>query len=390
MRRGDRTVSPYVARSCRRVKARNNKSNEQIGLASVLRGSWLNLLLIFIPVSLAMELLGLPRLWLFAAAALAIIPLAGLIGESTEQLSHPLGPGIGGLLNATFGNATELIIALFALTAGLQEVVKASITGSIIGNILLVLGLSMFLGGWGRDKQAFNQTHAGASSAMLFLAVVALVMPAVFDLAVFGSLSRVTPSIESLSLLVAFVLMATYLASLVFSLKTHRDLFTSVPTASEPVRLSVVNSLELLVVATALTAVEAELLVNAIAEATVELGMSQFFVGAIVVAVVGNAAEHFSAVLMAMKNKMALSMAIATGSATQIALFVAPVLVLVAFLIGQPMSLIFTPFEIVAVGLSVVALVIVSLDGESNWFEGLQLLAVYVVLAIVFYFVPTV
>lgn len=371
-----------------KAKKKHHKKKAAVSLLDFMRESWLNWLLLLVPVSIAIELLGLPKLWLFVASALAIIPLAGLIGHATEQLAHRVGPGIGGFLNATFGNATELIIALFALRAGLPEVVKASITGSIIGNILLVLGLSMLMGGWRRDKQIFNRTSAGASSAMLFLAVVALVMPAVFDLTIFGSLEFVTPAIEHLSLLVAIVLILTYVASLVFSLKTHRELFTSVPTEPEEARLSLRNSILLLFAATIVTAVEAELLVDGIHEATAALGMTEFFVGVIVVAVVGNAAEHFAAVVMAIKNKMDLAVNIATGSSTQIALFVAPVLVLVSFLFGQPMSLVFNSFEIVGVALSVVALTVVSLDGESNWFEGLQLLAVYVVLAIVFYFVP--
>lgn len=360
-----------------------------------LRESRLNWLLLLIPVSLIFELLHLPGIWLFLVSAIAIVPLAGLIGRATEELAHWVGPGVGGLLNATFGNATELIIALFALRAGLHEVVKASISGSIIGNILLVLGLSMLLGGFGRDRQSFSRTSAGASAAMLFLAVVALVMPAVFDLSIFGSLERSAPSIDTLSLLVSLVLLGTYFGSLFFSLKTHRDLFTSVPReqeAEEPkgerTRLPVSTAAWLLLLATAGTALEAELLVAAIHDATAVLGMTEFFVGVIVVAVVGNAAEHFSAVLMAVKNKMDLAVTIATGSSTQIALFVAPVLVLSSFLFGQPMSLVFNSFEIAAIALSVLALSLVSLDGESNWFEGLQLLAVYVIMAIVFYFVP--
>jgi len=374
----------------KRAQRRKRKERKKPGLITFLQKGGLNWLLVFVPVSVVVELLGLPELWLFITSALAIIPLAGLIGQATEQLASRVGPGVGGLLNATFGNATELIIALFALRAGLYEVVKASISGSIIGNILLVLGLSMAVGGWGRVKQSFNRTSAGASSAMLFLAVVGLVMPAVFDLAVFGSLERTAPDIESLSLLVAFVLIATYLASLVFSLKTHRDLFISVPEEPEPeeAHLSVANSLILLAVATVLTAVEAEFLVVGIREATSALGMTEFFVGVIVVAVVGNAAEHFAAVSMAMKDKMDLAVTIATGSSTQIALFVAPVLVFASFLFGRPMSLVFNAFEIVAIALSVLVLAVVSLDGESNWFEGVQLLAVYVVLAIVFFFVP--
>jgi Ca2+:H+ antiporter len=374
----------------KRAQRRKRKERKKPGLITFLQKGGLNWLLVFVPVSVVVELLGLPELWLFITSALAIIPLAGLIGQATEQLASRVGPGVGGLLNATFGNATELIIALFALRAGLYEVVKASISGSIIGNILLVLGLSMAVGGWGRVKQSFNRTSAGASSAMLFLAVVGLVMPAVFDLAVFGSLERTAPDIESLSLLVAFVLIATYLASLVFSLKTHRDLFISVPEEPGPeeAHLSVANSLILLAVATVLTAVEAEFLVVGIREATSALGMTEFFVGVIVVAVVGNAAEHFAAVSMAMKDKMDLAVTIATGSSTQIALFVAPVLVFASFLFGRPMSLVFNAFEIVAIALSVLVLAVVSLDGESNWFEGVQLLAVYVVLAIVFFFVP--
>ncbi len=373
------------------VKARTKKGRGETNLIGFMRESWLNWLLLLVPASLALELLGLPKIWLFVASALAIIPLAGLIGDATEQVAHRVGAGLGGLLNATFGNATELIIALFALQAGLSELVKASISGSIIGNILLVLGLSMFMGGLGRNKQTFDRTRAGASAAMLFLAVVALVMPAVFDLAVFGTLEPpANQAVETLSLMVSLVLIATYLASLVFSLKTHQELLTSVPPQAELPRLSLRASMLLLFISTAVVAVEAELLVGAISEARLVFGMTEFFMGVVVVAIVGNAAEHFSAVQMAMKNKMELAVTIAVGSSTQIALFVAPVLVFASLLFGRPMSLVFNVFEIVGIGLSVVALTIVSLDGESNWFEGVQLLAVYVILGIVFYFVPAV
>lgn len=352
-----------------------------------LKTSYLNWLLLFVPVSLALEIAHAPAVWVFVTAGLAIVPLAGLIGLATEELARFVGPAVGGLLNASFGNATELIIAVFALRAGLDEVVKASLSGSIIGNVLLVLGLSMFAGGWGRNKQKFDRTHAGANAAMLFLAVVALVMPAVFDLTVYGSLEAQPPVVEKLGLLVAMVLMATYLASLVFSLKTHHPVIAEEPDEA-PARLSKRGAMGLLLAATVVTAVEAEVLVGAIGEATRALGMTEFFVGVIVVAVIGNAAEHFSAVVMARKDKMDLAVSIATSSSTQIALFVAPVLVFVSFLIGHPMSLVFNAFEVVGIGLSVAALAVVSLDGESNWFEGLQLVAVYVVLAIVFYFVP--
>ncbi|MHB9109686.1 MAG: calcium/proton exchanger [Armatimonadota bacterium] len=357
-----------------------------------MRGNGLNWLLLFIPIAIGLEVAHAPQTWIFLASALAIIPLAGLIGQATEEISARVGPALGGFLNATFGNATELIIALLALRAGLHEVVKASISGSIIGNILLVLGLSMFAGGWGRDKQRFSRTGAGASAAMLFLAVVALVMPAIFDLVVYGKLEEtgaVPLPLHRLSLLVAGVLFLTYLASLIFSLVTHRALFT--PRGEQEThhpRLTQANAITLLAISTVVTAVMAEFLVGAIGGATEALGMSEFFVGVIVVAVIGNAAEHFSAVIFARKNQMDLAVTICTGSSTQIALFVAPVLVFASYAFGSPMSLVFNAFELMAIGLSVIALSLVSLDGESNWFEGLQLVAVYIILAIVFFFVP--
>ncbi len=358
-------------------------------LTGFLLGSWTYVLLVFVPISLAIEPLGLPKFWAFIASALAIVPLAGLIGEATEDITREVGPGVGGLLNATFGNATELIIAFFALRAGLQNVVKASLAGSIIGNILLVLGVSMLAGGWGRDRQIFNRTRAGTNAAMLFLAVVALVMPAVFDLAVFGTLKERGTDVEQVSLLVSIVLLITYLGSLVFSLRTHRDLITTTPPEEQQARLTRNEALLFLVAATAVVAVESEILVGAIDEATTAFGISQFFVGMVVVAVVGNAAEYASAVLMAMRNRMETAVTIATGSGTQIALFVAPILVLISFSFGQPMSLVFNAFEIVGVSLAVIAVSVVTLDGESTWFEGLQLIAVYLVMAVVFYFVPS-
>lgn len=366
-----------------------SSSQEQIGLITFLRQNRLSWLLLFIPCSIVLWLFQVGEVWLFLASALAIVPLAGLIGRATEELSDHSGPALGGFLNATFGNATELIIALFALRAGLFEVVKASISGSIIGNILLVLGVSMFVGGWGRVKQHFNRTNAGANASMLVLAVVALVMPAVFDIVEYGSLdvSKSTPVIQTLSLLVSMVLLLIYAASLIFSLKTHKALLCVDAPLEQCAGLSVKNAVILLFSATVLTAFMAELLVGAIKVAAQQLGLTEFFVGVIVVAIIGNAAEHFSAVVMARKNKMDLSVTIATASSTQIALFVAPVLVLVSFLLGKPMSLVFNAFEIVGIGLSVLVLAVVSLDGESNWFEGLQLIAVYIILAIIFFFV---
>jgi Ca2+:H+ antiporter len=361
---------------------------KEVSIAAFLKEGKLNWLLIFVPISLALELLPIPDLFQFAISALAIVPLAGLICGTTEELSCAVGPGLGGLLNATFGNATELIISFFALQAGLQELVKASISGSIIGNILLVLGLSMFLGGWGRDKQTFNRTSAGANSAMLFLAAVALVMPAVFDFSIFGSLESTGLTIEDISILVASVLIMTYSVSLLFSLKTHRHELTSKLCIVEKARLSRHKSVALLLVSTVAVAIESELLVGSISGAMSTLGLSEFFLGVVVIAVIGNAAEHTTALTSARKNNMELSVAIAVGSATQIALFVAPVLVFASILIGNPMSFIFNAFEIVGIALAVLAVTFVSLDGESNWFEGLQLLSVYMILVIVFFFVP--
>lgn len=378
-------VIPWSEMTSKDPKSHKKK---RAGVFGFLLGSWLNVLLVFVPISLSIEPLGLPRIWAFVFSALAIVPLAGLIGQATEELAHWVGPGIGGLMNATFGNATELIISILALQAGLQSVVKASLVGSIIGNILLVLGASMLVGGWGREKQTFNRTRVSASASMLFLAAVALVMPAIYDLAVFGSLRQRGPNIEELSILVAAVLLATYLAGLVFSLRTHRDLITGAPGDAGAARLSPAESALLLFAATAVVAVESDLLVSGIQEATSALGMTEFFVGVIVVAVVGNAAEHASAVMMALRNRMELAVAIAAGSSTQVALFVAPVLVFASVIMGSPMTLVFNIFEVVGLALSVIAVSLITLDGESNWFEGAQLLAVYLVLAIVFYFVP--
>jgi len=354
----------------------------------MLRQSWLNWLLLFIPVSLLLKFIHGLDAWLFVVAAFSLIPLAGLIGTATEELSVHTGPVGGGILNAAFGNATELIVALFALRSGLHEVVKASISGSIISNILLVLGMSMLTGGWRRPVQRFNRTHASASAAMLFLAVVALVMPAVFDLTVYGSLTARTPIITHLSVLVAIVLMGTYLASLIFSFKTHIVLLSPESAPLREARLSLRDSLLVLLVVTTLTGFEAELLVSTITAVTKTLALTDFFIGAVIVAIIGNAAEHFSAVTMARKNQMDLAVTIATGSSTQIALFIAPVLVFASLLFGSPLSLVFNAFEIVGIGLAVLALTITSLDGESNWFEGVQLVAVYLILVIVFYYVP--
>ena len=338
-------------------------------------------------MSVVLRLLEYPDVWIFITSAIGIVPLSKILGDATEELAKHTGPGIGGLLNATFGNATELIIALFALNAGLYDVVKASLAGSIIGNLLLVLGFSMLLGGIGRQKQTFNRTGAAAGMSMLFLAVAALVIPAVFDRVVRGTNHGTDGTIEFLSLLVAGVLITSYIFSLVFSLITHRDIYDVGEEEDPPVWGKGFCAL-LMGGATVFIAIESELLVKTIEETTHALGITQFFVGMIIVAIVGNAAEHSAAVWMAMKNKMDLSLSIAIGSSTQIALFVAPLIVFASFIIGNPMTLVFNTFEIVAVILSVAIVTLVTLDGESHWFEGLQLIAVYLVLGITFYFVP--
>jgi Ca2+:H+ antiporter len=354
---------------------------------------WPYLLVPLIPAAIALELGHASATAIFIAAALGIVPTAALMGKATEELAARSGPGTGGLLNVTFGNFPELVIAFFALLEGLQEVVKASIIGSIMGNILLVLGASMFIGGLGRDRQTFNRTAASAQSLMLLLALVTLIMPAVYELVVGGRLPSVNEdrveygsTVEHLSLAVAIVLIGSYIAGLIFSLKTHRDLFNP-PYEQHAEGWSVRRSVIALAIAGVLVGLMSEVLVGSISEAAESIGLSEFFIGAIVVAIVGNAAEHWVAVLGAAKDKMDLAVNIAVGSSVQIALFVAPVLVLLSFVFGpSPMPLVFNGFELAAVVFAVLIADRVTADGESNWFEGLQLLAVYLVVALTFAF----
>ncbi len=347
----------------------------------------LNLLLLAVPLAVVLHFVHASPLLIFIFAAVGIIPLAGVLGEATEALSAHAGPAVGGILNATMGNATELIIAFFALRAGHVEVVKASLSGSIIGNLLLVLGLSVLVGGWKRDKQTFSRTAASANSTMLFIAVVGLIMPAVYDLAVYGSLKANPPELQQLSLWTSAILIAIYLVSFLFVLKTHKALFVG-EHHHEEAEMGVKHALISLTVATALIAFLSEMMVGEIEAVTQAFGMTELFVGVIIVAIVGNAAEHSTAILVARRNQMDLAMTIAVGSSTQIALFVAPVLVFLSHAVGQPMSLVFNAFEIAAIVLSVLITEMISSDGESNWFEGAQLLSVYILLAIAFYFVP--
>ena len=352
------------------------------------------MLALFIPAAIALEIAHASPSLIFFAAALGVIPTAALMGKATEELAARSGPGIGGLLNVTFGNAPELIIAFFALLEGLQEVVKASIVGSIIGNLLLVLGASMLAGGLRRDKQTFNHTAANAQSAMLLLALVALVLPAVFQLIHGGGLPGVGEErvdfgseLEHLSLGVAVILMASYVAGLLFSLKTHRALFNPYEAEEHHGGWTVKRSIVMLAIAGAAVGVMSEILVGSIGETAEDVGLSEFFIGVFVVAVVGNAAEHWVAVLVAAKDKMDLAVNIAVGSSAQIALFVAPVLVLLSFVFGDnPMALVFNGYEIGAMLFAVLIANFLTQEGESNWFEGVQLLAVYAVLGLVFYF----
>jgi len=356
---------------------------------------WPYLLVPFIAIAVALELAHASPTLIFATAAIGIVPTAALMGLATEELAARSGPGIGGFLNVTFGNAPELIIALFALEAGLQEVVKASIVGSIVGNILLVLGAAMLVGGLKRERQTFNATAANAQSTMLLLAAAALIMPAIFELVEGRGLPSPTAElvdyggdVERLSVAVAIVLIATYVAGLFFSLKTHRDLFNP-PYEQEEDTLgwSVRRSVIMLAVAGLAVGLMSEILVGSITEASASIGVSEFFVGVIVVAIVGNAAEHWVAVLVASKDKMDLAVNISIGSSAQIALFVAPLLVLASFVLGpQPMALVFNGFELGAVIIAILIAQVVTHEGESNWFEGVQLLAVYAVVALAFFF----
>jgi Ca2+:H+ antiporter len=332
------------------------------------------------------------------------------MGKATEHLAERLGEGIGGLLNATFGNAAELIIALFALSKGLEGVVKASITGSIIGNMLLVLGFSILAGGLKFKEQTFNRTAASMTATALTLAAIALLIPSIFHQAAAQvpiTQGGWTPAKEqNLSLAIAIVLILTYGFILVFSLITHKQLFVGESIQGSPKQVgyelehnyeqtedhehawSRGKSITVLLVATAFVALISEFLVGAVEQARGSLGLTEVFVGVIVVAIIGNAAEHSSAILMAMRNKMDLSLSIALGSSLQIALFVAPVLIFASYLFGRPMNLEFTIPEVVAVIASVLIAQQISSDGETNWAEGVQLLSVYAVLAILFYFIP--
>ncbi len=364
----------------------------------------LDWLLIFVPIAIALRFIpGLENpTALFIVACLAIIPLAGWMGKGTEHLAEHLGPGAGGLLSATFGNAAEMIIAMFALSKGLEGVVKASITGSILGNLLLVLGLSLIFGGVKYKRQTFNKTASSMSATALTLAAAALLVPTIFHYVAsavpVANGGWTAQKEQNLSLAISVVLIITYIFTLIFSLVTHKKLLVSDSMhAAEGIgkeledageHWSKGKALTILLIATSFVAMIAEFLVGAVEEAGKTLGLTEVFVGVIVVAIIGNAAENSSAILMALRNKMDLSLGISLGSSLQIALFVAPMLVFASYAFGKPMNLEFTLPEVFAVMIAILIVQQISSDGESNWIEGVQLLSVYAVLGILFYFLP--
>ena len=349
----------------------------------------LNTFLLLVPVSLALAyLLHASPLWVFATSVLAIVPLAEWIRRATEQMARLAGPTIGGLLNVTFGNMAELIIALFVLSAGHHEVVKAQITGSIVGNSLLGLGLGIVAGSWGREKQSFSRQHAGLLSSLLILSVIALMLPALFDYTERGVPGRQLLD-ERLSLGVSVVLILVYLANLGYTLLTHRDVF-ALEEEKEGPAWPLGKALGVLVGATAVIALEAELVSGALEETAGRLGLSTFFLGIIVLAVVGNAAEYISAVYFARQDRMGLVVTITVGSTIQVALLTAPLLVLISWAIGHPMDLVFAnPLELIAIAGAAFAVNSIAQDGETTWFEGVLLLAVYALLGLAFFYLKT-
>ena len=363
-------------------------------LSRLRQHSWV-LVLLFAPAAVILHAVAPDRhTTVFFLSTIAIMPLAGYIGHATEQLAERLGGGIGGLMNATFGNATELIIGAFALHEGLYPLVKASITGSILGNILLVFGLSALVGGIGRETQRFNRTAASMGTTMLVLSAIGLIVPGFFH-----HLSKNLPDSPDMQLdtEIAVVLFITYCLSLLFTLKTHRRHYGidegegagEDPPAHAAHATPLWKPMALLLAATVGVAIVSETLVGAVAGAAETLGMSQFFVGIVVVALIGNAAEHYSAVVLATRNQMDAAISIAVGSSTQIALLVAPLLVFLSYVVGpQPMDLVFSTFELVAVAVAVLSIAFIAHDGETNWMEGVQLLAVYTILALAFFFLP--
>jgi Ca2+:H+ antiporter len=355
------------------------------------KSSAIYILLIFAPIAAALEFAHADHLVLFVISAIALIPLAKLIGDSTEHLGTHYGPTAGSLLNVTFGNAAEIIIAVTAISAGLLDLVKASITGAIIGNILLILGLSVIAGGFRYKEQSFSRENIGTQSSMLFLAIIGLAVPTILASTILSP-SENQGQVQLLSDALAIILLIVYILGIVFTFVTHKRLFTPPETAediqgSHDTHWSKKKSFLLLAASMAGVIVVSEILVASVETTGEELGFGQLFVGAIIVGIVGNAAEHSSAILLARKGKMELSIGIAAGSGTQIALFVVPILVFAGIAMGQPFTLVFTLLELATIFLAAIILNLIVHDGRSNWFEGVMLTAVYIIIAIAFFFV---
>lgn len=353
----------------------------------------INLLLVLVPVSMVLGyVLDVGPLWVFATAILAIVPLAEWVRRGTEQMAAIAGSAIGGLLNVTFGNVAELVLAMFVLMAGHPQVVKAQITGAIIGNGLLGLGLAIVFGSIGRERQRFNRDHAGLLSSLLILSVIALMVPALFSYTERGLVTspRASQLDERLSLSVSVVLILIYAANLVHTLVTHKNVFAADDEGEEEAaggHWPLWKAMGVLLGGTVLIAVEAELVSGALEGTASQLGLSTFFLGVVVLAIVGNAAEYISAVYFARRDRMGLVLGITLGSSIQIALLVAPVLVIVSYFLGHPMNLVFSnPLELIAVAGVAFAVNAIAHDGETNWFEGVLLLGVYAVLVLAFFF----
>ncbi len=346
--------------------------------------SYMNLLLIFVPAAILAELTHSSPVLVFGLSALGVIPLASLIGEATEELAAYTGPRVGGLLNATLGNAAEVIITIFAINAGLLDLVKASITGSILGNLLLVLGLSVFAGGLKNGPQTFSRRQAGLNSTMLILAVIAISVPSLFSHAIEPD----HHAVEILSMGVAIVMILIYALSIVYTFVSPAAAPLSHESTVHTPRWSQRRALIVLGLSALAIAWLSEVLVGSVEPVIEDLGWTEFFVGIIIIPIVGNVAEHLVAVQVAIKNQMELSLTISLGSSLQIALFVAPLLVFISLLMGNPLTLVFNEFELIALAAASLIAALISLDGESNWMEGAQLLVVYVILAMAFFFLP--
>ncbi len=361
-------------------------------LKHLIRNDPLSIFLLAVPLAIAAEFVEWGDILVFSLSAIAVIPLAHYIGESTDALAHYTGPRLGGLLNATLGNAAELIITVFAIRAGLLELVKASITGSILGNLLLVLGMSFLLGGLRNGVQTFHRQQAMNNAILLFLSVVALVIPSLFSHTIEATFEGAL-KVEILSLGVAAIMIILYALGIFFNFRAHSSALG--PVAGEAVAhrstaptWSLRTALVILALATVGVAYLSELLVGAVEPIVVGYGISEFFLGVILIPLIGNVAEHLVAVQVAIRNQMDLSVEISLASSLQIALFVAPVLVFVSLLMGNPLTLIFNQFELLALIAGVLIAGMVSIDGESNWLEGAELIAVYLILGLAFFFLP--